>query len=52
MSGPIVRSAPSKKFSANWDVAFGAKSAAPKRGATGKGSARQIAKKTAKKKKK
>lgn len=27
MSGPIVRSAPSKKFTANWDAAFGSKTA-------------------------
>lgn len=31
MSGPIVRSGPSKQFSANWDSVFGNKAAKPKK---------------------
>lgn len=30
MSGPIVRSAPNKKFSQNWDSVFGSKKPAEK----------------------
>ena len=30
MSGPIVRSAPNKKFSQNWDSVFGRKKTAAK----------------------
>jgi hypothetical protein len=47
MSGPIVRSGPSVKFSANWDKAFGKKK-------SGSGATKTVAKakkKTAKKKK-
>lgn len=45
MSGPIVRSAPNKKFTQNWDNVFGGK-----KGAKGAG-APPAKKKTAKKKK-
>ena len=47
MSGPIVRSAPNKKFSQNWDSAFGGKKSAAK-----SPSAPKAAKKKATKKKK
>ncbi len=45
MSGPIVRSGPSKEFSDNWEQVFGKKKAKPKASA-------KPAKKKAKKKKK
>lgn len=48
MSGPIVRSAPSKKFTANWDSVFGGKKAG---GAKAKSQAKPTARKTAKKRK-
>jgi hypothetical protein len=46
MSGPIVRSAPNKKFTQNWDAVFGGKKSAAK------GAASPAAKKKAAKKKK
>ena len=46
MSGPIVRSGPSEKFSENWASAFGEKKAKKK------SAAKASKKKTAKKKKK
>ena len=46
MSGPIVRSGPSKKFTENWDTVFGDKKAKPKK------TPKAAKKKTAKKKKK
>jgi hypothetical protein len=50
MSGPIVRSAPSKQFSVNWDAAFGGKSASRgKTGTKGKSGAKAAAKPTARK---
>jgi hypothetical protein len=49
MSGPIVRSAPNKKFSSNWDSVFGGKVKAS--GAKAKSKDKPAAKKTAKKKK-
>jgi len=48
MSGPIVRSAPSKQFTTNWDAAFGGKGASAK----SKSPAKPAVKKAAKKKKK
>jgi hypothetical protein len=50
MSGPIVRSAPNKQFSANWDNIFGGKSKST-RGAKAKSKVKPAAKKSAKKKK-
>ena len=47
MSGPIVRSGPSSKYTENWDSAFGEKKAKPKK----KAAAKPAKKKTAKKKK-
>ena len=47
MSGPIVRSGPSKEFSDNWDQVFSKK----KKTATAKKKPAAKAKKTAKKKK-
>ena len=49
MSGPIVRSAPNKKFSTNWDSVFGAKGKSS--AAKAKSKDKPAAKKTAKKKK-
>ena len=46
MSGPIVRSGPSKKFTENWDSVFGGKTAAKKK------ATKSTKKKAAKKKKK
>ena len=46
MSGPIVRSAPNKKFSQNWDSVFGSKKS------SGTPAAANAAKKKAPKKKK
>ena len=48
MSGPIVRSGPSKKFSENWDSVFADKKPKAKKAKT----AAAAKKKTAKKKKK
>jgi len=45
MSGPIVRSGPSKKFTENWDGVFGNKKAKAKK------TSKSAKKKTAKKKK-
>ena len=45
MSGPIVRSAPNKKFTQNWDLAFGGKKAAAKSAASSKTSKKKVAKK-------
>jgi len=65
MSGPIVRSAPSKKFSSNWDAIFGGAPSSDARSAAGsknksakkkpekdKPVAKSAARKPAKKKKK
>ena len=50
MSGPIIRSAPNKKFSQNWDSVFaGGKKSAAK--STAKPAVKAAAKKAAKKKK-
>lgn len=46
MSGPIVRSAPNKKFTQNWDTVFGAK-----KGSAKAASSPPAKKKAAKKKK-
>lgn len=51
MSGPIVRSAPSEKFTTNWSQAFSAKNAAASKKATSKKPAAK-AKATKKSKKK
>lgn len=51
MSGPIVRSAPSKKFSQNWDSVFGKKASAAKKPSTSAGGKRKAGKKKAAKKK-
>lgn len=48
MSGPIVRTAPTPKFSENWEKAFGTKKAAK----SAKSSAKPVKKKKAKKGKK
>jgi hypothetical protein len=45
MSGPIVRSAPNKKFTQNWDSAFGGKKRAAKAAATPKAAKKKAAKK-------
>ncbi len=52
MSGPIVRSGPSIKFSSNWDKVFGRKKTASAPKATVKVATKATAKVTAKAKKK
>ena len=45
MSGPIVRSAPNKKFTQNWAVAFGGKKSAAKTTSTRKAARKNAARK-------
>jgi hypothetical protein len=53
MSGPIVRSGPSSKFSSNWEKAFGGKKAAKKTAAPkAKAAKKKASKKKATKKSK
>lgn len=50
MSGPIVRSAPNKKFSQNWDSVFGAKKGTAQKKSPAKAVSSAKSAKTAKKK--
>ena len=45
MSGPIVRSAPNKKFTQNWDSVFASKKSSPKTASTTKSAKKKAAKK-------
>ncbi|MCH2400914.1 MAG: hypothetical protein MK364_17490 [Pirellulales bacterium] len=45
MSGPIVRSGPSKEFTNNWDGIFGGKKSKPKAAAKKKTAKKKTAKK-------
>jgi hypothetical protein len=45
MSGPIVRSAPNKKFTQNWEAVFGGKKSTAKASAAPKKTRKKAAKK-------
>jgi hypothetical protein len=47
MSGPIVRSAPNKKFTQNWDSVFGSKKSSSKTAAKKKPAQKKTKKKKA-----